>query len=109
VTNILAPRTGPNSRVVAFIDDSADGDGAPSLMVIIPRTLSGDPIDTVLKVNAISAGGLRFSIAGGHGTWRYAPGTYNETIAAGAGSNIAIEFAAFTVAEIELSASSVDV
>ena len=98
----IKPRTGPNARIVAYIDDSADGDGGPSLLVMSGIVTSAS-VHTKLKISSISAGRLRFNIAGAPGTWRSTAGVYEQTIEAGSGNYVAIEFDPFTVAEIELS------
>jgi hypothetical protein len=99
------PRTGPNSRIIAHIDDSADGDGAPSLLVWAAVS-ANTSVATVLKVDAISSGRVRFNIANSWGTWRNSPGTYSEAITAGNNGFVAIEFDTFTVADIDLGGSS---
>lgn len=96
------PRTGPNSRIVAIIDDSVEGDGAPSLLVHseIP---ANSTVSTVLKINSISAGRFRWNVAGERGTWRNTCGSHSETITSGSGGWVAIEFDSYTIGALELS------
>lgn len=95
------PRTGPNSQIICNIDDSADGDGGPSLLVLVGVVTSAT-VNTVLKINSISAGRFRFNVAGATGTWRSTADTHEQPIEAGSGNYISIEFDPFTVGQLQL-------
>ena len=106
MTDLLtSPNVFPNAKIIFRIDDSEDGTGGRAM--VSAAITANASYDTVLKIDSISNGRIRFDISGGYGTWRSSAGTYTESIGAGAGSYISIAFDSYTVAEVDFGGSSV--
>lgn len=102
---LISPNLTSNAKMILRIDDSQDGDGGRALVTTSVATGS---YATVLKIDSISGGRIRFDIDGNRGAWRSSAGTYNETISTQATNSIMIAFDPFTVAEVDYGGSSVE-
>lgn len=103
---LICPIIAANTKIIARVDDTQDGDGG---RIRVDIAVAAGSYSTVLKIDSLTGGRIRFDIAGEHGTWRTSAGTYTETISPGsAGTYVAIWFDPFTVAEIDYGGSSVE-
>jgi hypothetical protein len=87
-----------------IIDDSGEDGGSPGVAYrqYIGQDLYNQTVDTFMRIDSLDTGRrVRWRVGGNAGTWRTAAGDYLETITAGNGDNVDIEFDSFAVGVID--------